>query len=78
MPVFKTETIQSESVSGASLVNSKYIENVLRRKLSHDHTFGVYHDNAGSFKMRRSNVKYSDKHVFGYGKSTMQRKVCWN
>jgi len=68
MPVFKTETLQSESVSDASPVNSKYIQNVLRRKSSHDHTFGVYHNTGGSFKIGRSNVKYNDKHVFGYGK----------
>jgi len=76
MPVFKTETLQSESVSDASSVNSKNIQNAFRRKLSHDHTFGVYHDTDGSFKIWRSYVKYNYKHVFVYGKSTMQGKVC--
>ena len=46
-------------------MHSKYIHNVLQRKVSHDPTFGVYqNDNNGSFKKGISNFKYNDKYVF--------------
>ena len=51
-------------------MHSKYITNVLRRKISHDPTFGVYQDDTdGSFKIGRASFKYNDKHVFVDGKN---------
>jgi len=44
LPLFKTGTIDSESQTNSLPVHSKYINNVLRCKLSHDTTFGVYQD----------------------------------
>jgi len=50
-------------------MHSKYIHNVLRRKLSHDSTFDVYQDDTGgSFKIGRSSFKYNDKNVFVDGR----------
>jgi len=58
VPLFKT---QSESETDVSPVHSEYIQNVLRRKVSHDPTFGVYQDDAdGSCKIERSSFKYND------------------
>ena len=57
MPLFK---IESESKTD----HSEVIQNVLRRKVSHDPTFGVYQDDTdGSFKVGSSSFKCSDKHV---------------
>jgi hypothetical protein len=56
--VFETESTGSESdtESSVSPVHSKYIQGVLRRKVSHDHTFGVYQEDATvSFKIGRPN-----------------------
>jgi len=54
LPWFKTETLDYESETDSSSVHSKYINNVLKRKLSHDHTFGVYQDDTdGSIKNRK-------------------------
>jgi hypothetical protein len=44
VPLFKTESLESESETDSSPMHSKYIHNVLRRKISHDHIFGVYQD----------------------------------
>ena len=42
---------------------------MLRRKLSHDPTFGVYQDDTDcSFKIGRSSFKYNDKNVFVDGR----------
>ena len=50
-------------------MHSKYIDNVLRRKLSHDPTFGVYQNETdSSFKIGSSSFKYNDKHVFVDGR----------
>ena len=50
-------------------MHSKYIHNGLRRKLSHDPTFGVYQfDTDVSFKIGRSSFKNNDRHVFVDGK----------
>ena len=58
MPLFKTE---SESETDVSLMPSWYIQNVLRRKLSHDHSLGVYQDDTDcSFKIGRSKFKYKE------------------
>jgi len=62
MPLFKME---SESETDVSPMHSEHIQNVLRRKVSHDPTFGVYQDDTdGSFRIGRSSFKYNDKHVF--------------
>jgi len=48
----------------ASHAHSKYVHNLLKRKVSHYPTFGVYQDDTdGSFKIGRSGFKYN-KHVF--------------
>ena len=49
MPLFKTEMLVSESESESLPVYSHYIDNVLKRKRSHDQTFRVYQDDKGSF-----------------------------
>ena len=50
-------------------MHSKYINDVLRRKVSHDPTFGVQQDdNDGCFKRGRLSFKYNNKHVFVDGK----------
>jgi len=50
-------------------VHLKYIHNVLKRRLSHDPTFGVYQDDTdGSFKIGCSSFKYNDKQVFVDGR----------
>ena len=47
-------------------MHSKYIQNVFRGKLSHEAIFGVHQDDTDGFffKIRHSNFKYEDKHVF--------------
>ena len=48
----KTEKLEPELQTNSQPVHSKYIHNVLRRKLSHDPTFGVYQDDTDvSFKI---------------------------
>jgi len=42
LPWFKTESLDSESETDSLPIHSEYINNVLKRKLSHDLTFGVY------------------------------------
>ena len=62
MPLFKTE---SESETDTLPPHSKYIKNVLTRKIYLDSTFGVYQDDTdGSLKIGRSSFKYNNKHVF--------------
>jgi len=64
VPLFK-----SESESETDVSPSEYIQNVLKRKVPHDRTFGVYQDDRdGSFKIGLSNFKYKDKHVFVDGR----------
>jgi len=59
-------------------VHSKYIHNVLRRRLSHDPTFGVYQNKTdGSFKIGSSTFKYTDKHVFVDGKKYKATQCLW-
>jgi len=64
-PLIKAEKIESELETNSQPVHSKYVHNVLRRKLSHDPTFGVYknYTNA-SFKIGSASFKYNDKHMF--------------
>jgi hypothetical protein len=78
VPVFKTETAQSESETDVSDVSPEDIHSVLRRKASHDPTFGVYQDDTyGSFKIDRSNFKYTDKYVFVDGKKFNSTNGLW-
>jgi hypothetical protein len=59
-------------------VHSKSIHSVLKLKLSHDHTFGVYQDDTeGSFKIGRSSFKYNDNNVFVDGKKYKATKGLW-
>ena len=69
LPWFKTVTLDSESETDFSPFHSKYIYNVLMRKISHDRTFGVYQDDTYcSFKIGRSNFKFNNKYVLVDGK----------
>jgi hypothetical protein len=70
VPLFKEESLaESESEPDSVSVHSKYIDNVLKRKGSHDSTFGVYQDDPdGLYKIGRSSFKYNDKNVFVDGK----------
>ena len=69
VPLIKTQMLDSESESESLPVNSKYMDDVLKRKGSHDSTFGVYQDDKdSSFKIWRSSFKYNNKHVFVDGK----------
>jgi hypothetical protein len=75
VPLFKTEMLDSESEPDTLPVHSKYMDNVLKRKGSHDPTFGVYqHNKDSSFKIERSSFKYNDKHVFLDGKNYKSTK----
>jgi len=57
VPLFKT---YFESEPDVSPMHSEYIQNILRRKVSHGTTFDVYQDDAdGSFKIGRSSFKYT-------------------
>jgi len=63
----KAEKLDSELETNSQPVHSKYIHKVLRRKLSHDPTFGVYQDDTdGSFKIGILGFKYNDKRVCGW------------
>jgi len=61
LPLFKTETLDSESETDSLPVHSKYINKVLRRKVSHCPTFGVYQDDTDdSLKIGMSSFKYNE------------------
>jgi len=78
LPWFKTETLGSESETDTLPVHSKYINNVLKRKVSHDRTYGVYQDETdGSFKIGRSGFKFNNKHVFVDGKNYKATQGLW-
>jgi hypothetical protein len=65
----KAGKLEPELETNSQPVHSNYIHNVLRSRLSHDPTFGVYQDETdGSFKIGRSSFKYNDIHVFADGK----------
>jgi hypothetical protein len=65
----KAEKPESEIETGFQPVHSKYIHNLLKRKLTHDPTFGVYQDDTdGSFKIGRSSFTYNNNSVFVDGK----------
>jgi hypothetical protein len=75
VPLFKPEY---ESETDASPTHSKYIYNVLTRKLSHDSTFVVYQDDTnGSFKIGSSSFTYNNKHVFVDGKRYKATQGLW-
>ena len=51
---------------------------MLRRKLSHDPTFGVYQNNTdGSFKIGSCSFKYTDKHMFVDGRKYKETQGLW-
>jgi hypothetical protein len=79
VPLFKEESLaESESETDSVSMHSKYIDNVLKRKGSHDSTFGVYQNDAdGSFKIGRSSFKYNDKNVFVDGKKYKATPGLW-
>ena len=57
---------------------SEYIQNVLRRKVSLDPTFGVYQDDTdGSFKIGRLSFKCKDKEVFVDGRKYKATQGLW-
>ena len=69
LPWFKTETLDSESETNSLPIHSEYINNLLKRKVSHDRTFGVYQDETGgSFKIGRSRFKFNNRHEFVDGR----------
>ena len=75
MPLFKTGT---ESETDVSPMLSEYIQNVLRRKVSHGPTFGVYQDDTdGSFKKGRSSFKCNIKEVFVDGRKFNATQGLW-
>jgi len=77
-PFNKAEKLEPELETNFQPVHSKYIHNVLRHRLSHDPTIGVYKDNSdGSFKIGRSSFKYNDKHVFVVAKNYKATQGPW-
>ena len=75
VPLFKRE---SESETDTSRTQSKYIHNVLSRKVSHESNFGDCQDDIdGSFKIVRSSFKYNNKHVFVDGKRYNATQGLW-
>ena len=59
-------------------LQSKYINNGLGRKVSHDPNFLVYHDDTdGSFKIGMSIFKYNNNHVFVEGKRCKATTGLW-
>jgi hypothetical protein len=75
VPLFKTET---ESETDDFPTHSKYIHDVLARKVSHYPTFDVFqYDTNGSFKIARSSFKYNNKHVFVDGKGYKATQGLW-
>lgn len=79
IPIIETtRKREPELETNSQPVHSNYIHNVLRRKLSHDPTFGVYQDETdGSFKIGRSSFKYNDKHVFVDGRKYKATQGLW-
>jgi len=71
VPLFKTESESETDVS-------EYIQNVLKREVSHAPTFGAYQDDTDlSFKIRRSKFKYNDKHVILDGRAYKRNQGLW-
>jgi hypothetical protein len=77
-PFNKTEIFESELENNFKPVHSKDIQNVLRRKLSHDPTFGVYQGDTGCyFKIGLSSLKYNDENVFVDGRMYKATQGLW-
>jgi hypothetical protein len=77
-PFIKAEKPESEIQNGFHPVHSKYIQNVLKHKLTHDPTFGVYQDDTGgSFKIGRSSFTYTDNSVFLDGRKYNATQGLW-
>ena len=78
LPWFKRETLDSESESDSLPIHSEYINNVLKRTVWHDRTFGVYQDETdGSFKIGRSGFKFNNRHVFVDGRKYKATQGLW-
>ena len=78
LPWFKTETLDSESETDSLPIHSDYINNVLKRKVSHDRTFGVYQEETdGSFKIGRSSFKFNNRRVFVDGRKYKATQSLW-
>jgi hypothetical protein len=81
VPIFNTETAETESETDSgsvSPVHSNSIQGVLKRKVSHDPTIGVYqNNNDGCFKIGSSKLKFSNKHVFVDGKRYKATRGLW-
>jgi hypothetical protein len=90
-PYFKTEKLKRQPIpipiiettrkrdpeleTNSQIVRSNYIHNVLRRKLSHDSTLGLYQDETeGSIKTGRSRFKYTHKHAFVDGRKYKEKQ----
>ena len=59
-------------------MHSKFINDVLRPKVSHDRIFCVFQDDTNcSFKTGRSSFKYKQKHVFVDGKKYKVTPGMW-
>jgi hypothetical protein len=68
-PFIKAEKPESEMQTGFQPVHSKYIQNVLKRKLMHDPTIGLYQDDTNScFKIGRLSFTYTDNSAFVDGR----------
>ena len=70
--LFKTE---SESETDTLPSHSKYILDVLTRKVTHEPKFGVYQDD--KIKILGSSFKYNNKHVFVDGKKYKAKQGLW-
>ena len=76
VPLFKTE---SESETDILPPHSKYIQDVLIRKVTHDPKFGVYEDDTdGSFKIGNQVLNILINTCLCIEKSTRQSKVFEN
>jgi hypothetical protein len=77
----ETETVDTESETDAgsdSPGNSKYIQDVLKCRKSHDPTFGIYQDNTdGSLRIGSSRFKYKNIHVSVDGKKYKATEELW-
>ena len=68
----------SESEIDSLPLHSNYIQNVLKRKTSHDLSFVVYQDDTdGSFKIGRSSFRYNDKHLLVDGNKYKAIQGLW-
>jgi hypothetical protein len=78
VPLFETQSLESDSEADFLPMHSKCIHNVLTRKLSHNSNFGVYQDDKdGSFNLRRSGSTYNNKDVFVDSKNYKANQGLW-